>query len=47
MILGYLKLSFPSYFFSDLLEANQLDCELHQTEPICMNNFLLQQYQNQ
>lgn len=34
-------------FFPDLLEANQLGCELYQTEPICMNNFLFQQYQNQ
>lgn len=47
MILDYLNQSLPSSFFSDLLEANQLGCELYQAEPICMNNFLFQHYQNQ
>ena len=45
MILGYLEFAF--LFFSDLLEANQLSCELYQTEPICMNKFLFLHYQNQ
>lgn len=47
MALGYLEFAFLFFFFSDLLEGNQLSYELYQTERICMNKFLFQQYQNQ